>query len=346
LDFINYPKFYQQLLNRINLPDTSENIKKIQDSRDKVDYFSMTEYSLATNKTEPIKALKRLVKKAYKEGNPYSLIILDDLTIFTPDVNDGKETTLRYLEFKRLARKYNFGIVATIHPNAGDSTGKARGHSGSELERKSETVLHITRDNNTELFKITLGVGNKHRNGGLTFAMHDNPLLAEWNDTYGCIIGIDTMDTEMILNERTQTNKQKSKGDYIYDFVLSKLNFIFSKKDSIKQTDVRNIIAEYYKEKSETVKSSTIDGQLKSVKERLIDDNIIRYEEGKGTSSVYHKIKPISSDFFDNALFKRDDDRVNGSNYLKKLQQEDEKSIEELGKSISNDDWIDNDNEW
>lgn len=343
LDFIDFRKFYNQLLLRIGLPNTYENIKLLQDS-ELVNYFSMSEYSISEGITDPIIPFKKLIEDAVAEGNPYSLVILDDITIFTPDVNDSSQIQSKYLEFKRLARKYNFGIFATIHANSGDHVGKARGHSGSELERKAETVLHITRDNATELFEITLGVGNKNRHGGLTFAMHDNPLLAEWSDLHNCIIGIDTNDTQRIKEERKQEFKPKSIIDSILEYLTPKFENQYKKVDSIMSEEVRQWIADWYAINNQKVTNDTIKGKLSEVSKK-IDVNVANYEQLPGKAGVFYR--PAKSRNFADIIKDEkvlDEKPQKTLTHLEKLHKEDNDDLARLGAKIDKDSEIDFDN--
>jgi hypothetical protein len=63
---------------------------------------------------------------------------------FVLDVNSSKDCPEFVTRLHRLAIEYDTLIVCILHLNPG-SDSKSRGHLGSQLERKSETVLRIER---------------------------------------------------------------------------------------------------------------------------------------------------------------------------------------------------------
>lgn len=72
------------------------------------------------------------------------LAVIDGIADFISSVNDEEEANVIVDFFDKLAIQYDCHIIVVIHFNPG--TGKGRGHLGSQLERKSESVLTIKRD--------------------------------------------------------------------------------------------------------------------------------------------------------------------------------------------------------
>lgn len=74
------------------------------------------------------------------------LLVIDGAADFVRNVNDSEESTDFIAQLIALGNKHNFGIVASIHPNPGlGQFNKPRGVLGSELLRKSESVLLLKR---------------------------------------------------------------------------------------------------------------------------------------------------------------------------------------------------------
>lgn len=72
-------------------------------------------------------------------------IIIDGVGDFVSDVNDPVECNALTAELQDLAIRYDCPVVAVLHENPTQKSGKARGHLGSQLERKAETVLRLKR---------------------------------------------------------------------------------------------------------------------------------------------------------------------------------------------------------
>lgn len=69
------------------------------------------------------------------------LCIIDGVRDLLVDFNDLKESANVVNELMKWSHLYNCGIITVIHQNKGDKN--ARGHCGSELVNKSETVLEV-----------------------------------------------------------------------------------------------------------------------------------------------------------------------------------------------------------
>lgn len=74
-------------------------------------------------------------------------VIIDGIRDLVIDFNDLKESAIVVGELMRLSSAYNCAIVVVLHQNKADSN--ARGHLGSELCNKSETVLQVVNNNGT-----------------------------------------------------------------------------------------------------------------------------------------------------------------------------------------------------
>ena len=71
--------------------------------------------------------------------------MIDGYADLIGDVNDAEQSNQLVSELMAAAEKFNVAIVGVLHLNPG-SEEKSRGHLGSQLGRKSQTVLQIKRD--------------------------------------------------------------------------------------------------------------------------------------------------------------------------------------------------------
>lgn len=100
------------------------------------------------------------------EHNP-ALVILDGAGDFVRDVNNTEETTDFVALLVAMANQFNFGAIVSIHPNPGlGQDFKPRGHLGSELLRRSESILLLKRaPDNRDIRILTMDFGHgKNRN--------------------------------------------------------------------------------------------------------------------------------------------------------------------------------------
>ena len=123
-----------------------------------------------------------------KHEQKISLLILDGLTDFVSDVNNLQESQDFLSRLTSYMNSYNFAIIATIHKNSNDDNGKARGHIGSELLRKSGSVLQLAKTQNTHQFFDDLEpeqvrtLTNDFRHGKNRFGSDRLSSYFAWND--------------------------------------------------------------------------------------------------------------------------------------------------------------------
>lgn len=93
-----------------------------------------------------------LVVKAVEDFKP-DLLFIDGSADLLWDTNDLQSSDRLVSNLLRLSSKYDVGIVTIVHSNpSGD--GKVRGHLGSCLERKAETVISLKREGTENTIRI------------------------------------------------------------------------------------------------------------------------------------------------------------------------------------------------
>jgi hypothetical protein len=88
----------------------------------------------------------KYVLKSIERFKP-ALVVLDGVGDLVADVNDANASSALITILMRYSKMYKCSIINVLHNNPGSM--KSRGHLGSEIERKSETVLMVERDGNT-----------------------------------------------------------------------------------------------------------------------------------------------------------------------------------------------------
>ena len=74
---------------------------------------------------------------------PYDLIVIDGIADLQRNTNDLEESDALVAELMALSTLSNTHIICVLHTNPGSD--KARGHLGSSLQRKAESVLFVHR---------------------------------------------------------------------------------------------------------------------------------------------------------------------------------------------------------
>jgi len=133
-------------------------------------------YSLADITTE--KRRKYLISEiatAKRDHGGVHLVIIDGVADLCLDPNDPKEAFSLVEELHRIAIKFDCPILGVLHLNPG-SDYKTRGHLGSQLERKAESVIALEKDKNetVTMFLKVARHGQLDKNSGPRFAWNDS----------------------------------------------------------------------------------------------------------------------------------------------------------------------------
>ena len=84
-----------------------------------------------------------LIDYALRKSEGYGLVIIDGLRDLMYDINNAKEATDLITKLMSWTSNYKLHIHCVLHLNKNDSN--TRGHIGTELNNKAETVLQITK---------------------------------------------------------------------------------------------------------------------------------------------------------------------------------------------------------
>lgn len=89
-----------------------------------------------------------LLEYELREGKRIHSVLLDGVADYIKDPNDPEEAFAAVERLHRLAVQYLTTILCVIHINPGSENGKTRGHLGSQLARKAESNIELSKDTN------------------------------------------------------------------------------------------------------------------------------------------------------------------------------------------------------
>ena len=136
-------------LNKVLYFDTEQSKYHVQNAvkrickQIKVDIpLNLNTYGL--RKSSPSERLK-LVEYAIENTPNLGFVVIDGIRDLITSINDEAESTNMASKLLQWSEKYNIHIVVILHENPGSD--KARGHIGTELTNKAETVITVQIDN-------------------------------------------------------------------------------------------------------------------------------------------------------------------------------------------------------
>jgi hypothetical protein len=115
--------------------------------------YCLTGLDIKTRRSLLVAELEHATKDC---GGVFALLV-DGIADFVVDVNDIPETHNFVVELHALAIKYDCVFILVLHENPGGkgaASEKIRGHLGSQLERKAESNIRLTKDPNSGTITI------------------------------------------------------------------------------------------------------------------------------------------------------------------------------------------------
>lgn len=117
----------ERILRLAGLPTTADN--------ENLDFICLREYSPAVR--------VEVIDYALRQRRDYGLVIIDGLRDLMLDINNTSESVEVINKMMEWSSRYDLHIHCVLHLNKGDNN--VRGHIGTEMSNKAETVLVISK---------------------------------------------------------------------------------------------------------------------------------------------------------------------------------------------------------
>lgn len=111
-----------------------------QEINERIKYFALRKYS--------VKDRIGMIDYKIRSTRAVGLVIIDGIRDLMLDINNPREATFIVNYLMKWTEEFNLHIHTVIHQNKGDEN--ARGHIGTEINNKSETVLRVEKDKNDD----------------------------------------------------------------------------------------------------------------------------------------------------------------------------------------------------
>ncbi|MCB9363406.1 MAG: AAA family ATPase [Flavobacteriales bacterium] len=182
-----------------------------------------------------LKPSKRLEVIEYAINNTPNLgfVIIDGIKDLINSINDENEATMIASKLLKWTEQKNIHIITVLHQNKSDNN--ARGHIGTELINKAETVLSVTKSEQDKDISIVEAQQCRNR--------EPEPFAFEINEN-----GLPVIVTDYEL--RTETKKDKFDVTELPDYeIYQLLNIVFSKNTQYGYSELLRQIKLSFKEK-------------------------------------------------------------------------------------------------
>jgi hypothetical protein len=119
----------ERILRLAGLPTTADS--------ENLDFICLREYSPTVRIS--------VIDYALRQGKGYGLVIIDGIRDLMLDINSTSESVEVINKMMEWSSRYDLHIHCVLHLNKGDNN--VRGHIGTEMSNKAETVLVISKCN-------------------------------------------------------------------------------------------------------------------------------------------------------------------------------------------------------
>lgn len=122
-----------------------------------------------------------MIEKLVYETDDLGILVIDGIRDLISDINSPDEATMISSKLLKWTQERHIHIITVIHQNKGDDN--ARGHIGTELINKAESVLSVEKDNEISIVRPKFIRGKDFE--PFAFGVDDNGLpyiLKDWVD--------------------------------------------------------------------------------------------------------------------------------------------------------------------
>lgn len=204
-----------------HLLKTAHRIIKLTDGRGSNTLSVYSARSLST--PERVSLIEQVITSTPDLG----VLIVDGVRDLLTSINDEEQATELTNKFLKWTEEFQIHIVSVLHQNKGDRN--ARGHIGTELMNKSETVVSVTVDNTKMISKVDTEYCRNKDFESFAFFVNDDGLpeiAEEWEPeittrTYGKVQphNLDEVSHKEIL-KRVKEHSDKNPG---YGEIISQI---------------------------------------------------------------------------------------------------------------------------
>lgn len=140
-----FNKFNAHSKNDVLYIDTEQSPSDVQKITKRVKKIVGDENGLFMYGLRPLSPAQRIdAIEALLQHHTVDVLVIDGVRDLLMDINNAVESTEVMTKLMKWSFDYDIHIATVLHQNKGN--GESRGHIGTELNNKAETILRITRD--------------------------------------------------------------------------------------------------------------------------------------------------------------------------------------------------------
>ena len=135
-------------------------------------------------RTLPPKDRLFLIEQKIYYTDSLGIVVIDGVRDLVSDINSPEEATFVSSKLLKWSQEIHIHIIVVLHQNKGDNN--ARGHLGTEIVNKAESVISVEKDNEVSLVKPVFLRGKDFEPFGFSIDAAGMPyFLEDYSDNKG-----------------------------------------------------------------------------------------------------------------------------------------------------------------
>lgn len=178
----------------------------------------------------PLERLE-MIELAIYDNEEVGLVIIDGVRDLVTSINDEQQATSISSKLLRWTQDLKIHLITVLHQNKADTS--SRGHLGTELNNKAETVFSVTVDNNDEENSIFESVFSKNKSiKPFAFFINENG------------VPVQKTDWTKTSKEKNSTFRKSLPSEVGVPTYIEILTKCFESKPQLRYTELQNGIIE------------------------------------------------------------------------------------------------------
>jgi hypothetical protein len=261
--------YFDTEMARYDVQKSTTRILAQSDNKDNLKVFCL-------RKLTPAERLQFVEETIQREHNDTGLVVIDGIKDLITSINDEEQANIVASKLLKWTETYNIHITTVLHQNKGKEDRNARGHLGTELTNKAQSVLEVSKSDADEKISVVIPL--------LTRGIEPPVIAFEINEQ-----GIPVIAENFEL--RTETKKNKfDVGNIVFNDRLDLLEYAFKKSDNLSYKELQTQL----KLGSKNVLGRALgDNQLVELITLLKNNDFIQQEKPK---APYYRYKHLYKD--------------------------------------------------
>lgn len=193
-----------------------------------------------------------IIEDAIYETEGLAMVIIDGIRDLVTDINSPEEATFISNKLLKWTEEQNIHIITILHQNKADNN--ARGHVGTELINKAESVLSIAKDStNSEISVVTPEYFRDKEFKPFAFSIDDNTLpyiIEDWigNEPKEPKRGKSAVHIDDTFHKARIREAWNIDPNPTYGFAWKHIKAAFDKHQRLNDNEAKDFLACYQKE--------------------------------------------------------------------------------------------------